>query len=150
MSQELEMKTTDVDAAKRFIAKNDQKKGYRLQCPFGCVHPTINANLRFPTRKSLFEALDEIDRSNIPSAYAYHHLPRDERMVVCDMLHETKMRETICTFEVNISKWHGEVSVGITVDKNPVWTAMRNQWMTEREEQEAKEAADAGNDEEEE
>ena len=151
MSQEQELKTTDVDAAKRFIVKNDQKKGYRLRCTFGTFHPTIYTNLRFPTRKSFFEALDEIDRKNLPDGYHYHHLPREERIIVCDMLHDTKMRETICTFEVDINKYHGEVSVDISVEKNPVWDALDSQWRTERKAiREAEEAADAGNDEEEE
>lgn len=133
MSQDNEIKTTDVDAAKRFIVKNDQKKGYRLRCSFGAFFPTIYTQLRFPTRKSLFEALVEIDRQNLPDGYSYHHLPREERMVVCDMLHDTKMRETICTFEVSISEYHGEVSVAISVASNPVWDAMSKQWRAERQ-----------------
>lgn len=135
MSEEAptEMKTTDVDAAKRFIVKNDQKRGYRLRCSFGTFHPTIYTSLRFPTRKSFFEALDEIDRKNRPSDYEYHHLPYEQRIIVCDMLHDTKMRETICTFEVDISKYHGEVRVDIKVEKNPVWDAMSTQWYNERQ-----------------
>jgi hypothetical protein len=146
MSEEAptEMKTTDVDAAKRFIVKNDQKRGYRLQCSFGTFHPTIYTTLRFPTRKSFFEALDEIDRQNRPSNYEYHHLPHEERIIVCDMLHDSNMRETICTFEVNISKYHGEVHVGISVEKNPVWDAMTTQWYNEREAKKKAEAEAAG------
>lgn len=142
MSEEAptELKTTDVDAAKRFIVKNDQKGGYRLQCSFGAFHPSIYTQLPFPNRKALFEALDEIDSRNRPESYEYSHLPIEERRTVSDFLHESNLRETICTFSVD-TDYCGGVYVGIKVEHNPVWNAMTQQWYNERKKAEAEAAA---------
>lgn len=147
MSEEAqtELKTTDVDAAKRFIAKNDPKGGYRLQCDFGSAfHPSIYTQLPFPNRKALFNALDEIDSRNRPESYNYNHLPVKQRITVSDFIHESNLRETICTFKVDTNYCSG-VYVGIKVERNPVWDAMTSQWHNER-----KKAAEAAAAEEEE
>jgi len=148
MSEEAQtkLKTTDVDAAKRFIVKNDPKGRYRLQCSFGTFHPTIYTTLPFPNRKALFNALDEIDSRNRPDSYEYSHLPVEERITVCDFIHDSNIRETICTFKVD-TDYCGGVYVGIKVKANPVWSAMTSQWYSERQ---AKAEAEAAADEEEE
>ena len=139
-----QLKTTDVDAAKRFIVKNDPKGygGYRLQCSFGSFHPSIYTQLPFPNRKALLNALDEIDSRNRPGSFEYDHLPIEERRTICDFIHDSNIRETICTFSVD-TDYCGGVYVGIKVKANPVWAAMTSQWRTERRAKREAEAAAA-------
>lgn len=137
-----ELKTTDVDAAKRFIVKNDPKGRYVLPTHFGSWTDTVSAFLRFPTRKSFFEALDEIDGSNRCDSFWYDHLPTNRRIEMDTFIHESNLRPFIITYTVD-ANWCGGVYVRVKVDSNTVWDAMVDGWQAQRKRKAERVAAKA-------
>jgi hypothetical protein len=164
MSQTEVLKTTDVSAAKRFIA--EQTKGKKARFTIG-VHlgdtwETVYTHIPIPSKKAMNELIDEIDSDARPNTHWFNHLDAEERRETHDFIHDNNIRKIIVEYALRVSSGYGfasakkervSVHLSISTKRNQLWNTMVDGWISQRkviEEREAKEAADAGNDEEEE
>lgn len=167
MSQEQELKTTDVSAAKRFIAEQTKGKKARFSIVvhLGSTWETVCTRIPIASKKAMNELIDEIDDDARPSTHWFNHLDAEERRETHDFIHDNNIRKIIVEYGItarsgyhyfngeNQTKERVNVHLTINTKRNQLWNTMVDGWLSQKkiiEEREAKKAAEAEAKEEEE